>query len=185
MNKVILVLLALAIVASPSCKRSTPVSGASPEERRKIAELEAQLQRFSAVRRVMIANREAAVKANKKIDETKKTSTRIPVEVIANACDQLATEIRQIDLAGCPTDFAEAFVRYSGAMWLFATEAKSVPTTTWETIQSTIPHFLHGEADGGFTKMKQSYEQRSRNWQSAFSEVEAIAARHGVNLGDR
>jgi len=82
------------------------------------------------------------------------------------------------DLARCPADFREAFVRFVTSMELLETEAYSLPKSETAAVITGMLNGLDGEADGGYNRLTREWTNRVNAAHEAQGNLSAVAQRY-------
>jgi hypothetical protein len=101
----------------------------------------------------------------------------------ANTVDWLVTQMRNIDMSGCPGEFRAAYLRHCDAWRAMANQLRSEEGSVGEQILLGAFNCLtRGEIDGGAGRISAAHDQCSEAIAATFADVEAVAAQYEANL---
>src|SRR5216110_735382 len=91
---------------------------------------------------------------------------------------EMARQVSDIDLTGCPHEFREIFVQYVSAWKNMAEVVRAQPEGVMQGAVAGFQNSLtRHELDGGTSRMIREREQAYKSLQAARTAVQAVAAR--------
>lgn len=100
----------------------------------------------------------------------------------ATSVAQIVQRMQSIDTSDCPADFREAYYRHAKAWEGLAEQIASEPQSGGEAFLSGFLRGLQGDFTGGVGDMMDARNYWSHQIKTTFTEVEAIAIKHGAKL---
>lgn len=90
------------------------------------------------------------------------------------------SEIDELDLSACPTDFRLAYTEHVGAWRGMVIQLQSEPDSVIESIIYGFAKGLGGDLSGGVNESLQARKLHLSKIQATWTEVEVVAARYGA-----